>query len=177
MMTIKTLRFGRDRAGTSRAVQLFLALAVLVFAGCGEGGTPTATAADAGARGAVGAVPQPGDEADDWRVFGAADVGSPEAAWPVGLATAASPYVEAIVSRETGQAFFVFRAGLEEIQLVLQAPPGQPFVESVRLFAVADGQRGDELTPSWSVPHGGTWAVIEGETYLVEITGPRGAFF
>ena len=146
-----------------------LACAVLIVltAACGEDGSA----------GSVAGVPEPGEDENGWRVFGAADIGTLEAAWSVGRATTASPYVEAILSRETGQAFFVFQAGVDEIQLVLQAPPGQPFVESVRLFAVADAERGEEITPSWSVPPGGTWPVVEGEVYLVEVTGPEGAFF
>ncbi len=81
----------------------------------------------------------PGDGEDGWRAVGARDVGSIETAWQVGTATQSSPYVEATVSSETGKAFFVFRAALDEIQLVLQAPSGDPSVESVRLFAVTDG--------------------------------------
>lgn len=151
-------------------------LIVLAIACGGDDGATQRPSDPAAPADSVAGVLEPGDGENLWRV-GGGDVGTIESAWQVGSATLPSPYVEAIVSRSTGKAFFVFRAALDEIQLVLQAPPGQPFVESVRLFAVTDAQRGAEVTPSWSVPHGGTWTVAPGEVYVVEVTGPKGAFF
>lgn len=162
----------------SSTTLLTLPLLIVLAVACGKDNDPleepkeSAAAADSVAR-----VIEPGDGEDRWRVVGASDVGTVESAWQVGSAKQSSPYMEAIVSRETGKAFFVFRAALDEIQLVLQARPGDPFVESVRLFVVTDAQRGAEVTPSWSVPHGGTWPVAQGEVYVVEVTGPKGAFF
>ncbi len=157
---------------TLRILPLLIVLAVACGSDSDRLEEPTESAADSVTR-----ALDPGDGEDGWRAVGARDVGSIETAWQVGTATQSSPYVEATVSSETGKAFFVFRAALDEIQLVLQAPSGDPFVESVRLFVVTAVQRGAEVTPSWSVPHGGTWSVVQGEVYVVEVTGPKGAFF
>lgn len=78
-----TVEEGRWKMRT--AGLLACAVLIVLTAACGEDGSA----------GSVAGVPEPGEDENGWRVFGAADIGTLEAAWSVGRATTASPYVEA----------------------------------------------------------------------------------
>jgi hypothetical protein len=112
---------------------------------------------------------------DDW--FSQGYIGTPGDAWPVGVATMEQPYIEGTVARD-GNAFFVFEAGpaLTTFSVfVFAVETGDP--EFIHLHDGTGLVFGAEIPPDDVQPTGGTWTVVPGNVYVLEIHFPGAGFF
>ncbi|MEE9384351.1 MAG: hypothetical protein V3V08_13185, partial [Nannocystaceae bacterium] len=119
-------------------------------------------------------IPEPGTGTDSWSSDGSN--GTPGTAWQVGVATQLWPYIEGVPG-EDGNAYFVFEAGPGYTQIQLEIVGGPENPEFVHIHAGSGGIFGAEVTADTTTPKGGSWTVVPGELYVLEVKMTGAGFF
>lgn len=143
--------------------------------GGGSEGSDSESSGGSGSTGGAVTIPDPGEGSDAWQSMG--DITTPEMAWRVGVATQNFPYVEGTAG-DTGQGFFVFRAGPKLTELSVFATPNDAGV--LTSMHIHDGTGlvfGDEIAADTLDMDGGTWTLIPGNVYVLEVVYPGAGFF
>jgi hypothetical protein len=143
---------------------------------------PDATPPDAGEDGGIPdsgtppiSIPDPGNANNDWG-FGVNDVccSTPDTAYPTGVVTMDSGYVQGNIDMTTGDFFYVFRAGPALTQLRYTAGLT---VDVLDLHDGAGMVFGPVVTPISMGPNTATWPVTPNAVYVLHLHSQTGGFF
>lgn len=128
-------------------------------------------------------VPDPGSDPTEQTWISDDTNVSPELAWPVGVVerrNQAPLYIQTILPTDEDSAYFVFSAG-KDFNLPIRVQNSQNPFESMHLFEAGGLCLGAEVDPitedSGANFLEATWAVEEGQVYVLEIHVPGGGFF